>query len=91
MTHAAMAQFYRDDNMTDHIDDEADGKGLDGIKFYDLLEMVAANARGEEDTDLRLKALDRALSYQAICAKNNLSTDGTVKIASTFLAFLKGE
>jgi len=78
--------------MTDHIDDEADGKGLDGIKFYNLLEMAAANARSEEDTDLRHKALDLAL-VQAEFANSyeDVTAAAIVETAQTFLAFLKGE
>ncbi len=64
---------------------------LNKDQLLDLLDQMIGDMQGTVDTDLRLKALDRALNYQAICAKNNLGTDDTVEIAQAFLAFLKGE
>ena len=92
MTHAAMAQSYRDDNMTDKTEDH--DINAETFLYERLLEL--ANQMGERlvtdyDADLRLKALDRALNYQEICAKNNLGTDDTAEMAQIFLAFLKGE
>jgi len=77
--------------MTDQTHDIA-AKDFSRETLVELFDQMADSLQGNLDTDLRLKALDRALSYQAIHAKEGISSPmGTREIASAFLAFLKGE
>jgi len=65
---------------------------LDKDQLLELLDQMGDRLIKDYDTDLRLKALDRALNYQAIHAKEGrVSTESTRDIAQAFLTFLKGE
>lgn len=65
---------------------------LDKDQLFEIVSQMGERLIEDYDTDLRLKALDKALSYEAIYHKERIdSSKATVEVAKAFLAFLKGE
>ena len=79
--------------MTDKTEThDINAEDLNKAQLLEALDQMFDGLQDAVDTDLRLKALDKALSFEAIYHKDRIdSSKATVEIAKAFLAFLKGE
>lgn len=76
--------------MTDHIEtDGIDAEGLDRHQLLELLDQITDDVQSFVDIDLRLKALDRALSFLANGGHSD--SNDVVRAAEDFYRFLSGD